>query len=114
MKLATGEVVLSDSAAWKDECEARYVLEMSFDKRITFFETIGNRRGDAALKALKVRCYELEPHFVLSLPNQHQRRAYLAGVEQRFGPNARDTLRNKVLAIHEKRQAVAAQDAAAA
>ncbi len=112
--LATGEQVPSDSEAWRAECEARAVLAMGLVKRSEFFELVGKRRGDDAAAALKRRCYELEPHFVLGLPNKQQRNAYLATVEQRFGPNASDNLRAKVLAIHHERQAVAAGDAQAA
>jgi hypothetical protein len=112
--LASGAVVMSDSVEWLHECEARTVLAMPMLKRIEFFEMVGKRRGDDALKALKVRCFELEPHYVLGLPNKQQRNAYLVMVAQRFGDQARERLREKVLAIHEQRQAVAAQDAAAA
>lgn len=112
--LVTGEQVPSDSEAWRAETEARAVLGMPQAKRTEFFDLVSKRRGDVAAAELKRRCYELEPHFVLGLPNKHQRNDYLAKVEARFGPNASDTLRAKVLAIHHERQAVAAGDAQAA
>ncbi|QNJ57390.1 hypothetical protein Dolphis_84 [Pseudomonas phage Dolphis] len=112
--LASGAVVMSDSVEWLHQCEAMAILKLPMVTRITRFDDIGKKRGEGALKALKLRCYELEPHYVLGLPNKHQRNAYLDSVAQRFGNQAKDTLREKVLALHEKRQAVAAQDAAAA
>lgn len=112
--LVTGERVPSDSEAWRAECEARAILTKSIAQRAEFFELIGKRRGEEAMAVLKLRCYELEPYYVLGLPNRQQRNAYLAAVEQRFGTNASDTLRAKVLAIHGQRQTVADQDATAA
>lgn len=106
--LACGRQVQSDSEAWRAECEARYVLAMSLEKRAEFLALVEQRRGVDATKALKLRCFDLEPSFVLSLPNKAQRNDYMAKVERRFGHNASDALRIKVLALHEQRQALAA------
>lgn len=108
VSLACGRQVLSDSEAWRAECEARFLLSLDLVKRAEMFALIGQRRGEDALTSLKRRCFDLEPYFVLSLPNKAQRNDYLGKVERRFGPNASEALRGKVLALHEQRQALAA------
>lgn len=112
--LYDGRKVDSASEAWRAECEARAILEMDVAKREQFWQAIEQKRGADALKALKRRCFELEPYYVLNLPNKHQRRAYLEQVERRFGPNPAEALRAKVLELHSARQAVASGDAQAA
>ncbi|MBB3017641.1 uncharacterized protein with PIN domain [Microvirga lupini] len=107
--LYTGEQVPSDSEAWRAECEARHILTMTQAQRMEFFTMVEKRRGTDAAKALKMRCYELEPHYVLNLPNKQQRQHYLDAVELRFGKNPCDTLKAKLLALHAARQPVAAQ-----
>ena len=106
--LACGRQVLSDSEVWRAECEARWILSLDLTKRAEVLALIGQRRGEEALASLKLRCFDLEPYFVLSLPNKAQRNDYLDKVGRRFGPNASEAIRAKVLAVHEKRQALAA------
>ena len=105
--LHTGQLVDSDSEAWRAECEARTILAMPFHKRAEFFQLVEQRRGEDATGQIKRLCFEIEPSFVLGMPNRAQRNDYLTKVEQRFGPNASDTLRAKVLALHAERQAAA-------
>lgn len=102
--LADGRQVHSDSEEWRAECEARHILAMSMGQRAEFFVTLQAKRGEAAAKALKRRCFDIEPAYVLSLPNRDLRNRYIATVEQRFGPNAAETLKAKVRALHEQRK----------
>lgn len=105
--LADGRQVHSDSEEWRAECEARHILAMSMGERAEVFIAIQAKRGEAAAKALKMRCFELEPAYVLGLPNRELRNRYIATVEQRFGPNAAETLKAKVRALHEQRKVAA-------
>lgn len=54
--LATGEQVPSDSKAWKEECEARHILNMPTKAaRLELLEQIEKRRGADAAKELRQR-----------------------------------------------------------
>ncbi len=110
--LATGEQVSSSSPAWLAECEARAVLAMPMPAREAFLADVERKRGAPAAGALKHRCFALEPHYVLSLPNRAQRNAYVEQVERRFGHNPAEALRLKVRELHANR--VAERDAQAA
>ena len=110
--LHDGREVDSSSEEWRAECEARHILSMSQEKRAEFFQDVERKRGADATKALKLRCYELEPHYVLNLPNRAQRNSYVDAVERRFGPNPAEALRIKVRDLHAAQ--VAKRDAAAA
>lgn len=105
--LYDGRQVDSASHEWMAQCEVAYILAKPIHDRTKLYEVIGQRRGQDALDALKKRCFDLEPYFVLGLPNKAQRQDYLAKVEHRFGPNASDALKAKLLALHAERQAVA-------
>src|SRR5690606_26466228 len=91
--LFDGRQVASDSAEWQAQTEACTILAMPLPEREQFWLDIERKRGADALAELKARCFELEPHFVLNLPNKPQRNAYLAQVEHRFGRMASETLR---------------------
>ncbi|WP_201401926.1 hypothetical protein [Kaistia sp. 32K] len=109
MTLYTGEQVLETSEAWRAECEARYVLAKGHAERHDFLTLIGAKRGTEAVERIRQHCLEVEPYFVLGLPNKRQRQHYIEQVELRFGPNPRKALEGKILAIHHAR--VAALDA---
>lgn len=103
--LYDGRQVDSDSMEYLHECEATAILSMPMPRREAFFQDIERKRGAQALQALKRRCFETEPYYVLNLPNKPQRTHYLEQVEQRFGPNPRKTLESKILALHHARVA---------
>lgn len=105
--LVDGRQVNSSSREWMAECEARTILAMPLPKRDSFWQDIERKRGADAVRELKLRCLDIEPHYVLGLPNVQQRRDYLANVERRFGPNPRQALEAKLLALHHARQGVA-------
>lgn len=109
-----GRQVPSDAAEWREECEARLVLAMPPIERVEFLNKVAKIRKHDGLMALKKRCHELEPYYVLSLPTKDLRNRYAADVEYRFGVAARDALQAKVRAIWEQRKAIASasQDAA--
>lgn len=109
--LYDGTIVDSSSEAWRAETEARAVLAMDLPKRADFLKGVETKRGPDAARALKMRCFDLEPHYVLALPNRAQRLDYLSKVEHRFGPNPAEALKAKVLALHDARQAVATEAA---
>lgn len=109
VSLYSGDLVPSDSLEWQQQCECNYILAMSYPKREEFYETCERRRGEEAVKALKRRIYDIEPFYVLGLPNKALRNDYLSKVERRYGQNAFDALREKVLAIHRHRQSLAVQ-----
>lgn len=110
--LYDGQQVDSASREWLAQCEVNYILAKPIHDRATLYDLIGQRRGADALEALKKRCFDLEPHYVLALPNKAQRQDYLSKVERRFGHNASDTLKAKLLELHHAR--VAASQAASA
>ncbi len=105
--LFDGRQVASDSEEWRAECEARHLLAMPLGQRAETLAVIQEKRGAVATKALKMRCFELEPYYVLSLPNKDLRKRYVDAVGERFGPNAADALRGKARAIHEQRKVAA-------
>lgn len=107
--LHDGQQVDSSSEAWRQECEARYVLAKPHFERVEFFALIEVKRGAAAVEALKRCCMDVEPAYVLDLPNKAQRNDYLAKVEERFGHNASNGLRRRILDLHEQRRALAPQ-----
>lgn len=54
--LATGEQVPSDSKAWKDECEARHILNLPTKAaRLELLDQIEKRRGADAANELRQR-----------------------------------------------------------
>lgn len=112
--LYDGRQVPSDSREWREECEARMVLAMPMVERVEFLNKVAKIRKHDGLMALKKRCHEIEPYYVLSLPDKAARNAYAARVAERFGVEVRDALQAKVLAIWEQRKAIASasQDAA--
>lgn len=115
--LYTGEQVPNDSEAWRLECEVRYILGLSMGERAEFFskERAGRFRKPEALAALRAKCFELEPHYVLGLPDKPARHRYCAAVEARFGAAARADLEAKVrLLWHAQRAAVAQKESASA
>jgi hypothetical protein len=112
--LYDGRQVDSSSEDWRAETEARAILAMDLTKRTEFLQLVEARRGAEATQALKRRCYDLEPYYVLNLPNKAQRLDYLAKVEQRFGPNPAEALKAKVIALNEQRRAVATEAAQSA
>ena len=58
--LVTGEVVKSDSAEWKDECEARHILNMATKAdRLELLDKIEKKRGPAARRELEIRILKL-------------------------------------------------------
>lgn len=102
--LYDGRVVDSSSVEWMMECEARMVLRMSHEERAEFFEGVRKKRKQAGLQALRLRCYELEPYYVLSLPTRAERQAYAQRVGRFFGEQHRLSLEAKVMALHEARK----------
>lgn len=110
--LHTGEQVDSASEAWRAECEARHILAMAMPQRDEFFQAVERKRGTDATKALKQRCYDLEPHYVLDLPNKAQRNSYVDAVERRFGHNPAEALRLKVRKLSAERVAQRAAQSA--
>jgi hypothetical protein len=105
VRLYDGREVDSSSEEWRQQCEAVTILAMSPAAREGFWVRVAQKRGAEAVDVLKRRCLELEPHYVLSLPNKRQRQVYLEHVEHRFGPNPRKTLESKILALHHARVA---------
>lgn len=58
--LADGREVPSDSPEWKDECEARHILNMATKAaRIELLDQIEKRRGPEARRSLEVRILTL-------------------------------------------------------
>lgn len=58
--LADGREVPSDSQEWKDECEARHILNMGTKAaRIELLNQIEKKRGPDARRALEVRILTL-------------------------------------------------------
>lgn len=112
--LYDGRQVDSSSEEWRAECEARAVLAMELHKRADFLKSVEGKRGPDATKALRERCFDLEPHYVLGLPNKAQRTHYLDQVERRFGRNPVDALKAKIMALHKARAAVATETAQSA
>lgn len=112
--LYDGRQVDSKSEAWRQQCEANTILAMPLHQRDLFWQDVERKRGADAVSALKARCFEVEPHYVLNLPNKPQRTHYLEQVEKRFGPNPRKSLEAKILALHRARQAVATETAQSA
>jgi hypothetical protein len=103
--LYTGEQVPSDSEAWRLECEVRKILSMPFEQRNSFWLVVTKIRLLSGMEELKKRCFEMEPYFVLGLPDKAARNAYAEQVERRFGWKARESLQEKVRAIWRARQA---------
>lgn len=113
--LSDGRVVPSDSVDWQRECEAMWLLGMEPGARNEMLLKIGKKRGPDALTELRKRCFELQPYYVLDrLADFMTRRAYLDDVEAQFGKEPRERLQEKIMAIHQKRQALASQQAASA
>ena len=77
---------------------------MDMAERNLFFEKVLKIRKAKGWEALRQRCYEQEPAFVLGLPDKPSRQAYLARVEQRFGGSARATLEARVRALWQSKR----------
>ena len=110
--LADGRAVESDHPAWLAEAEARTVLGMLHGRRRQFLALVAERRGPAAVDRLKALMREVEPRFVLDLPNVDVRRAYLGRVEEFEGSNARTYLEGRIRVLW--REMLAAQKGAGA
>lgn len=108
--LFDGRIVSSSSREWMEECDARCALKIPPMRRTDHFAAIEAKRGVEALRKLKWLCRMVEPAFVLGLPNRQQRNAYLRDVQLRYGPEEAETLRERVIALHEKRKSVASND----
>lgn len=102
--LVDGRQVPSTSEEWRAECEARTILGTPHEKRHEQLQAIGAKRGVEALERLNTMVDELEPSFVLGLPNRDVRRAYAAKVEYYYGQNAREALEHKVRTLWEARK----------
>ena len=105
--LVDGRTVPSDAEEWRAECEARHHLATPHDARKEALEKIGQRRGSDALASLLATMDDVEPAYVLTLPNKAQRNGYVDKVAHHRGENSADHLRNRVRALHEQRKAVA-------
>lgn len=102
--LVDGRQVPSTSEEWRAECEARTILGTPHEKRHELLQAIADRRGAEARERLDRMVDELEPSFVLGLPNRDVRKAYAAKVEYFYGQNAREALEHKVLALWNARK----------
>lgn len=102
--LFDGREVLSNSPEYRAECEARHLLGKPFSEQVQMLERIAQQRGAAALADLKATMANVEPAFVLDLPEKLQRLTYLARIEFVFGQKRTDQLRNHILQLHERRQ----------
>ncbi len=103
--LADGTQVASDSEPWRAQCEAYHLLAMPHAKREACLGTIAQRRGEEGMPALRNRLFDLEPAFVLDLPNKAQRNAYVDQVAFHRGQNAADHLRYRAEQLHAERKA---------
>lgn len=81
--LYTGEQVSSSSVEWMRECEARQVLLLDEKERTKVFLSVSKIRGESAADALRQRVIDIEPHYVVCLPDRELRAAYL----ERFAKN---------------------------
>lgn len=108
--LIDGRVVASDSQDWMAECEARQVLAWPHEKRTHFFAFATKLRGDDAAQALKARCNNLEPHYVLALPNRELRAAYLERVLNNQGQDASTDLERAVRALWANKKSLASAE----
>ncbi len=104
VRLHDGREAYTDSASWRAECEARTVLLMDYPKQREFLIAIGERRGPEAVAALRQLMHDVEPAFVLGLPDKDARRAYLNRVEKDRGLNARTHLETRARAIWKTSQ----------
>lgn len=102
--LFDGRKVLSNSPEYRAECEARHLLGKPFSRQVQMLERIAQQRGAAALAELKATMANVEPAFVLDLPEKPQRLAYLARIEFVTGQKRADQLRTHILQLHERRQ----------
>ena len=102
--LLDGRIVDSSSQAYMLECEASFVLAMDYPERAAFFDGVLKKRKISGLEALKQRCFELEPAYVLALPTIEERRAYLMRVGRQFGGQVMVALEAKVMTLHKARK----------
>ncbi|MDD1003601.1 MULTISPECIES: DUF7696 family protein [Pseudomonas] len=102
--LFNGREVLSSSSEYRAECEARHLLGKPFSEQVRMLERIARQRGAVALAELKATMANVEPAFVLDLPEKLQRLAYLARTEFVIGQKRADQLRTHILHLHERRQ----------
>lgn len=105
--LHTGEQVSNYSEAWRAECEARHHLRQSLDKRKDAMELVEKKRGPDARLELERLIRQLEPAYVLGLPNKEVRRAYLHRVQMAQGEIRREILEQEVRELYERRKAEA-------
>lgn len=103
--LYTGETVSSNSESWRAECEARYILRLPAASRCNLLHAIEQKRGADGAARVKALVRDIEPYYVLSLPDREQRRSYLAKVELERGSKTSQRLRERVLSIHHERLA---------
>lgn len=103
-RLHDGSVVPYDSAAWIAECEARTILRMDTGKQRDFLALLEQKRGDGAVRKVRDLMFVIEPAYLLDLPGQEARRAYLHRVEMDSGHNARTHLEARSLALWESRK----------
>ena len=104
VRLHDGREAYTDSASWRAECEARTVLLMDYPKQREFLRAVKERRGAAAVAALRDLMHDVEPSFLLGLPDKDARRAYLNRVERDRGLNARTHLETRARAIWKTTQ----------
>lgn len=104
VQLADGSVVDSDSRAWIAECEARTILLMDYSRQREHLALLLQKRGEDAVRDVRNLMHDVEPAFLLGLPSQDARRAYLRRVEHDRGQNARSNLEARSLALWESRK----------
>ena len=104
VRLHDGRQAYTDSASWRAECEARTILLMDYPKQREFLRVVEERRGADAVAALRDLMHDVEPSFLLGLPDKDARRAYLNRVERDRGLNARTHLETRARAIWKTTQ----------
>lgn len=98
--LADGRVVSRNSAEWRAECDARFVLRMHHAHRPAYILRLREKRSADAVAALEAAMDAIEPAYVLDyLPNYTQRHAYVAEVRQYRGDNPADHLAAQIRAL---------------
>lgn len=109
VELHNGEKVSSTSEDWRQECEARYVLGKSHGQRAVYIGQVKHRRGEPAADRLTKSCNDVEPSYLLGLATKPLRLQYLAEVRRTRGRLAEGRIRDRVLALHERRKLASAQ-----
>lgn len=103
--LYIGETVSSSSESWRAECEARYILELPSSTRHRLLGAIERKRGAEGAARVKALVREIEPYYVLALPDREQRRSYLSRIENEHGVRVAEHLRQRVLHVYRERAA---------